>query len=491
MQGSSDKLDDVAAIKKPFTAFAELFRSENGLNIGLILVFGLINGLVFTNACLHDPRIGYDATENLKYIQALSHMRLVTPVDTYEFFSPPLPYVFPALLIAITGMDIFGAAKLAQFLNVFLSIGSSLFLIKACQLISPRSSLKLGALIFLGILPVYYKTFAFVRGEPFVLFFAMVILYYTLLMSVKKQFTARNSIIVGIAMGLCALSRQWGILLFPAVFLLFAFQWFRFPQLRNAITATVCICAALTVVIAGWFYLSLYTRYGTAGAFNEQSAGRFSLGNQPVKFYFGLSPGSLFSKPVRPNIPNQFMPIFYSEIWGDYWCYFTIYAKDTRTSEFVYGFTLDQIIRQGSIPDWLETNYETASSYLGRVNLVSLFPSFVILVSMASAAIEVLRRRSYVSLMTHPRVICAFLLLAIVTTMAGYFWFQIMYPNLDKGDTAKATYVLQIFPFIAILAGALLEYIKTRSQLFYRLLLCGLCLTYMHNFFAMLTHYRL
>jgi len=103
----------------------------------------------------------------------------------------------------------------------------------------------------------------------------------------------------------------------------------------------------------------------------------------------------------------------------------------------------------------------------------------------------VLRRRSYVSLMTHPRVICAFLLLAIVTTMAGYFWFQIMYPNLDKGDTAKATYVLQIFPFIAILAGALLEYIKTRSQLFYRLLLCGLCLTYMHNFFAMLTHYRL
>ena len=30
----TDKLDDVAAIKKPFTAFAEIFRSKNGPNIG-------------------------------------------------------------------------------------------------------------------------------------------------------------------------------------------------------------------------------------------------------------------------------------------------------------------------------------------------------------------------------------------------------------------------------------------------------------------------
>jgi len=291
-------------------------------------------------------------------------------------------------------------------------------------------------------------------------------------------------------MGLCALSRQWGIFLFPSVFLLFAFQWVRFPQWRNAITRTTCICAALAVVIGGWFYLSLYSRYGTATAFNRQSAGRFSLGNQPVEFYFGLSPGALFSDPVRPNFPNQFIPIFYSELWGDYWCYFTIYARDTRTSEFVYGYTLDQIIKQGSIPDWLETNYETASSYLGRVNLISLFPSLVILVSLASAAKEVLRRRSYVPLMAHQRVIRAFLLLAMITTMTGYFWFLIMYPNIERGDTIKAIYVLQIFPFTAILAGILLEQVKTRSQLFYRLLLCWLCLTFVHNFFAMLTHYR-
>ena len=309
-------------------------------------------------------------------------------------------------------------------------------------------------------------------------------------MWVRKQFTAANSAILGTAMGLCALSRQWGIFLFPSVFLFFAFLWIRYPQWRNAIIITICICAALAVIISGWFYISLRSRYDTTIAFNRQSAGRFSLGNQPVEFYFGLSPGVLFSHPVRPNFPNQLIPVFYSELWGDYWCYFTIYARDIRTSEFVDGYTLNQIIQQGSIPDWLETNYATASSYLGRVNLISLYPSLMILASLASAA-RVLGRRSYVPWMAHPRGICAFLLLAIITTMIGYFWFLIMYPSIGKGDTIKATYVLHIFPFIAILVGILLEHVKTRSPFFYRLLLCGLCLTFVHNFFAMMTHYRL
>ena len=457
----------------------------------MILAFGVINGLVLVNACLHDPRIGYDAGANLEYIQALSHLHLVTPSDSYEFFSPPLPYVFPALAITITGMGIFWAAKLAQYLNVLLSIGSTLYLIKTCHLISPRASLKLGALVFLGILPVYYKTFAFVRGEPYVLFFTMLILYDTLQMLVREQYTTANAILLGTAMGLCALSRQWGIFLFPSVLLLLAFQWVRLPHQRGALTKVIGICLALTAVIGGWFYLSLRARYGSGTAFNRQPAEQFSFDNQPAKFYTGLGLEELFHRPVRPHFANQFMPMFYSELWGDYWCYFTIYARDTRTSEFLSGYTLNQIIKQGSIPDWLDTNYWKASAYLGRVNLVSLFPSLVVLVSFVSAVKGIFRRRSNDPLIAHPRTIYAFLLLAIGTSMVGYFWFLILYPNLEKGDTIKAMYMLQVFPFVAILVGALLEQVKTRSQLFYRLILCGLCLCFVHNLPTMLTHFRL
>jgi hypothetical protein len=388
-------------------------------------------------------------------------------------------------------MDILSAAKLAQYLNVFLSVGATFYLIKTCQLISSRPSLKLGALVFLGILPVYYRTFAFVRGEPYVVFFAMVMLYHVLLMFLRERFTVVNTIILGTAMGLGALSRQWGILLLPSVFLLLAFQWVRLPQRRQATTKTLCACLALTAVIGGWFYLSLYHRYGSSIVFNRRPAERFSFDNQPAEFYVGLSPREVFQKPVRPNFPNQFIPTFYSDLWGDYWCYFVIYARDTRTSEWIDGSSLNQILSQGRIPDWMETNYETASAFLGRVNLVSIFPSAVALASLAAAVLGMLRGGGDDPLIAHGRVICGFLLLTIGITMAGYFWFLIMYPNIEKGDTIKATYALHVFPFVAILAGIFLEHARNRSLIFYRLTLVGLYLCFVHNCFAMLTRYRL
>src|SRR5262249_20694171 len=151
----------------------------------------------------------------------------------------------PALLMSLTGVKVFWAAKFAQFLNVCLSAGLTFYLIKTCRLITSRSSLAVGSLIFLGILPVYYKTFAFFRGEPYVAFFAVVIMYYTLLIVLGRHFTTINATILGGAMGLCALSRQWGILLLPAIFLLMVLQAIRYPQWRKPMTGSLCLCLVL------------------------------------------------------------------------------------------------------------------------------------------------------------------------------------------------------------------------------------------------------
>ncbi len=455
------------------------------------MAFMVINGLVFVNACLHEPSIGYDARQHLGYIQALSKLRLVTPQDSDEFFSPPLPYAIPALLMALTGMELFWAAKLAQYLNVLLSIGLTMYLIKACQLLGSQSSLKLGALVFLGILPAYYKTFAFVRGEPYVVFFSVIILYYTLLVSTRKQFTAANITILGVSMGLCALSRQWGILLLPSVFLLFALQWIRLPRWRHAIAKTLCLCLALTAIISGWFYVSLYSRFDSIAAFNREPATQFSLSNQPREFYVGLNPRLLFTRPIRPSFPNQFLPILFSDVWGDYWGYFAVYGRDTRTLKFVDGPALSKILSEGSRPDWLETNYETMGAYLGRVNLVSTFPTAIALISLVVGAMGIVQRQGDNALISPGRDTYAFLLLAIGTIMVGYFWFLIMYPSIGKGDTIKATFVLHAFPFIAIMVGIFLEHAKKRSRFLYRLILGGLGFSFIHNIPVMLTHYSL
>lgn len=480
----------MSSLKKMTVRLKQPFQREDRLEIKILLVFLVINLIVLVNALLHDPLIGYDALQHLDYLETLSHFRLVTPEDSAEFFSPPVPYALPALLMSLTGMKIFWAAKAAQMLNFVLSLGVTYFVIKIGQLLQPGTSLKFSALVFVGILPVYYKTFSQVRGEPYVVFFAILILYYTLVIILKKQYTLRNALLLGLAMGLSALSRQWGIFLFPGVFLVFAAEWIRFPRLRIKAARTMLILLTLILVVSGWFYATLQVRYGSIRAFNRSGRETFSLKNQSREFYLGLNLREFVSQPVRPNLPNLFFPLFYSEIWGDYWGYFTLYGVDTRGPEYINGYYIQQNLEEENPPAWFETNYEQIQGYLGRVNLVSLFPSALALLSLAAAAFDLLPRGERFWKISLRQEVNVFLLLSIGFTMVGYMWFLIMYPNRGKGDTIKAAYALQIFPYLAFLVGDLLQKVERKSHLVYWLIMAGLGLVFLHNLPASFTHYH-
>ena len=476
-------------IKNKINSLAEPFRSGNGLDKGVLLVFLIVNGLVFVNACLHDPRIGYDAGGHLKYIQTLSELRLPTPEDTNEFFSPPLPYLVPALIISLTGIKLFWAAKIAQFINLFLSIGLTYYLLKICKLIAPQSSTKLVSLIFITILPVYYKTFAFVRGEPYVIFFTVFILYFLCLILIKNEFKLKNIVLLGLAIGSCFLSRQWGFLLLPPIVVLFIFQWVQIPIRRQSLTKAFCVCFVLITITSGWFYVSLYSRYGSFTAFNRAPVSEFSFNNQPPEFYFGLSLNELFEKPIRPSFTNQFFPVMYSDIWGDYWCYFSVFGRDKRTSQFIESKRLYHLMLKDTTPDWLETNYSSMQAYLGRVNLISLFPTALVLISLIAITAGISSKWSLRQLLVNRKSLYVFQIIAIVTTILGYLWFLIKYPNLGKGDTIKATYISQIIPFVAILVGTFSSYINKRSRLLFHLILGGLFIVFFHNILSVITSY--
>ncbi|MEZ4642171.1 MAG: hypothetical protein R3E31_05415 [Chloroflexota bacterium] len=60
----------------------------------LAALFVLINGIVFYNALFHNPRTGYDADAHIMYM-GTSRGQLPNREQTYEYFSPPLPYVIP------------------------------------------------------------------------------------------------------------------------------------------------------------------------------------------------------------------------------------------------------------------------------------------------------------------------------------------------------------------------------------------------------------
>lgn len=471
-----------------FKACFNVFRPFNLQNRILLGAFLTVNLLVLLNALLHDPSIGYDALNHLKYVEVLSHFRLPSPGDSSEFYSPPLPYLFPALLMGTLSLSLWWAGKCAQLFNVVLSLGLILYLLKTCDLIKPRDSyFKLGTIAFLALLPVYYRTFAFVRGEPYVAFLAVLVAYHALRLFLFGEQTWFLIVVVGTTLGLLALARQWGFLLFPPVILLAVVPAIKdrsiLPMRLKALAATLIISSA----VGSWFYLVLFNRYGSVRAFSGKESPNFALSNQPASFYFGLASDKLFSDPIRPSFQNKLIPIFYSETWGDYWAYFIVYGRDKKTGKMIRGDDLETALQQQSWPDWLETNRDAITAYLGRVNLISLFPSTLALAGMILGTIHVRR------LMGSPRVdeeaALAFLVLIVVFSLTGYLWFLIKYPLLRNGVTIKATYMLHVFPFIAILAGNALQSIRRKYRWIGAAMFAGFALVFVHNLPAMITRY--
>jgi hypothetical protein len=452
----------------------------------LLALFLAVNGLVLVNTVLHNPAVQYDAGNHRSYIQAVAQLHLPTPEESREFFSPPLPYLFPALWVAAGRLSVIWAEKLAQQVNVGLSLGLTFFLLKIADGLGPDTRrVKLTALLCLGTLPVYYRTFAYVRGEPYVAFFAVVSVYLALLVVRDRARRPLATASLGVALGLLAISRQWGLLVFPAIAFFIALAAAKRGREGIPLLGVLAASLALATAIGGWFYLTLYQRYGSVTAFNRERYPTFALANHPAHFYLDLSPRAIFTDPLRKEFPERLWPILYADTWGDYWQYFIVYGKDLRSGRYVSGSELAALVWNKPVPDWLETNRYTINRYLSRVNAVSLLPSALLVAGTLWGGFALWR-----SLITRagPEAAALFFLV-IVSSLAGYFWFVNVIPSPGKGDTIKAAYILQVFPFGALLVGQLLGRLGRRSQRAYWVALGALALVMSHNLPAMLTHY--
>ena len=456
-------------------------------NKPLIFLLIVINGMVLVNAILHDPTIGYDSLDYFKYIEILSIGRIPTPTETREFFSPPLPFIIPSLFMSLFHIDILVAAKLAQYINVLLSIGVTVTLINICKIIQRNPKyLQIASLAFLGILPVYYKSMAFIRGEPYSIFFAVLSAKILLEIIVQEQFSFAKALKLGICIGLLLLTRQWVFFLLPAMIITVFIDALKHSDRIPDYLKMSVVSLLVILLISSWFYIHLFISAGSPMAFNRASAEQFKLSNQSRSFYLGKGSGMLFTDPVRDSFPRQFIPIFYSETWGDYWCYFSIFGWDSRENAYVAGDLLASYVSRA--PEWLKTNRSAMGGYLGRVNLVSLFPTLLALLGFGFGFIAfcdtlLQKRRS-------PEDISySFFMLLILSSMLGYLWFHVKYPVPGEGDTIKATYMLQIFPFVALLVGGVMQRIRRISTFYYYLLLGALAIVFLHNFNTLLTHY--
>jgi hypothetical protein len=465
----------------------QLFLFEGKVDRVLVTLVLIINSIVLINSIFHHPKIGYDAVDHLSYLQILSD-RLPNREDTPEFFSPPFAYILPTIFDkvceTITPGDVImpmyqGSTisfdcrshdgKFAQFVNFFLSLGAILLVLAISQQVKPENRyFKISSLLLLGLLTVYYKTFSQVRGEPYVAFLALLSIFFMIRIFQSNLAGIKAAVILGVCLGCLILSRQWGFFILLAIGLCWFWIFLQDRQKGLSYAKVIFPAFAIAILVGGWFYGSLYTRYGTLTAFNKESSG-FSLSNVPPTFFTvtRLKNYELFQQPVRPNFTSQFFPTFYSDTWGNYWGFFS-YVK-TKSSFGDVGLGNDKQI----IP------------YLGRVNLFSTVPTLILIAGILGGLLNLV----YLKRPLDPkRMAFGLLTLVVLVSFLGYTWFIVSYYTSDD-STLKAAYIIQLFMAAIFLGADFMESIRQRTKAIYYLLLVMLVAVFLHNLPALITHY--
>ena len=426
--------------------------------------------ILICNILHFNPILGYDAEAHFNYVDYLSRylpneLRLPSSDETREFFNPPLGYLIPSIAQVfcrniITSSDlllncqpIYG--KVTQIFQSFMYIFTILINLYTLKLFNKSQSIfNVSYLILVSLLAVNYRTISMIRGEPYILFFlSLFILLIYKADNSDYDSNFKSIFFTGIIIGSIALSRQWGFLLFIPLIVLFINK----TSKRNYLIFWSA-SSLIGALLSSWFYIGLYKNYGSFTAFNMKSKG-FSFSNQNLSFYIpDMSQLEyLFTKPIRPNLNNQFISIIYSDLWGDYWGYFTF------TSRF-----LNDGRNQLNIGD-----------YLARVNIVSIITTLIII---CFCYLTYKKYKSY--------LIIQYVNLAWIISFIGYLMFVIMYPT-PSGDTIKSTYIIQAFHLMVFLASIYFYDLKKLNKKIYNGILLILIVIYVHNFQSYLSHFPL
>jgi hypothetical protein len=445
----------------------------------------MIIAVVAYDAVVHDPMVGYDAPNHVRYAEALAAGHWPKPPEVYEYFSPPLPYVIPAAAMRLCGASSWWAVKCAQLLNVVLCLVIIRGVRRLAEAMRPGDVwMDVATLLFLATVPAFYRTLALFRGEGFVAAFG--VLAACELVHVVKRDRDHSPLLLGCYLGLAALSRQWAFGLWGGAALFFALQAIGRRAEWSSALRSAAIVLALAISLAAPFYLYLALTYGKVTAFNRQGAESLTLANQPETFYFGVDTGALRFDPIRPSAPNRMPTIFYADFWGDYWAYFLVYARDPRDGRYLFGPDFEHATTS---PSDVVTNRPSIARYLGRNLVLDVFPSAFFVVGLLAGILELPRvLRTTADRRGEVRFLAAAMLAG---SLSLFLWFVIMYPERREGDTVKASYMLQCIPFLALLAADRLVALRDCSQRAFAIAFAALIVIMLHNLPAAVTRYAI
>lgn len=447
----------------------------------------LLNLILLASVLWHDPTASYDSTSHRRYARILAEGRLATRAETKEFFSPPLAYL-PSSAMQAMGIAEMTAEKTWQILNVGYSVLVCILLVKIFLHICPGRERWAGLPIWLlAMFPVYYRTFSMPRSEPLVVLLGLAGLYLSLKIATAKNPGYGKFALLGVVSGLLILSRQWGYFLLPGIYLPLLMRFFVEPD-KWAMAKRIATALTLLCLTGGWFYLHLFVNYGSITSFNRKKKS-FSFSRVYEEVASVRKFPLVFHDPVRPVFGNASIPIFYADTWGDYWAYYLVAGKDTKDGRLTRLSKFNTPEKRNPAGRIL-TNQPAMSAYLARVNLVSLIPTTILLVALLYALREMARqirqRPVPKSIEDIQSGLLMYPVLMAAVTLLGYGWFQVHYAS-PKGDTIKASYMIQLFPLLSLIGAWSAMVLHDRKPQVLRYVLVVMLLVAVHNSGAFVT----
>ena len=397
-----------------------------------VITYGVIAAAAIVavrNATVYPAILGYDAAEAVDYARGLvEHGQL--PDATGSYYTPPGFFAIGGAGIELgewLGLD--HPERLGQVFNALAAVGTLLLLLALVRLLWPgREVLHLAAVVFFVVCPVVMKSAAMFHPEPLSMLLATAALVLAARMLVRSDYRLRLAALLGVTLGLAQLVRAWTLWTVGVVVLVLVVTAVTRARDRRQLLRAVAVVAAVAVLVPAPWYAHQLARYDSP-VFGQPHPSEPVWSRRPIGFFVRTGLPEVITSPYRPSFSREFLPIAFTEVWGDYfgvWRWFpdrgppSVSVRRELVSMSIVGIPFTLV----AIAGWLAL-LGLAVRHPGR---------------------------------SPERMLVALLPLA---ALAGVVYFSTAYPTPD-GDTVKGSFMLTAVPAWAASFGFAFDGLRDR-----------------------------
>ena len=397
-----------------------VLTSRRAYLAGLAGIVAVAVALGTWNSIKYPPYGGYDSERNVEYAKIVyDEHRLPDAGDDASYYKPPAFFAVAGWLMSQKDNRDDGR-KYVQYFNGALYAATTVLVLAFARLVFPRRrAIHLFAGAFFVLLPAIPKMAGGFHPAIMSVFFSAAALVVATWMLAGRRVGVLPSLALAAVLvaGLLVASQNlWVYGSILLALLVAAIRQDRGRRLRASVPLAVVL--TVTMLLAAPFYVRQAVKYGNPVlALRAGSSGTPLLHRQPLEFYTAPDVGLLFTRPYRPSYTNQFVPTAYSELWGDYFGYWS-WSFNTLPDARVER----ELIQQSGI---------------------GLLPTILGIAGWFGLLLALIRER-----WRRPELVAVLALPAVA--FLGFFYYALAQPTFD-GDTIKASYMLVAAPAWAVM----------------------------------------